>query len=519
MRYLCLAVLAACSPTIAQDPTTPDAPGAVVDPPVDPSYQPLADKIEAERVKLGAPGAAVLVIKDGNITFARGFGTKTAGGDPVQATTLFRIGSTTKMMTTTLLLQLVATGQVNLDDPVTKALPAFHLQPGADVATSITIRQLLSHSTGLYDYLEVDGPHDDASLNSYLTGAFGGIEFEMAPAGRMWNYSNPNFMLAGLTAEVVGGVPYRQAMHDKVWAPLGMDRTMFLPSEVLADGDYATGVGPDGGGAMQAWAPDAYDNAWGRPAGYAFSSVYDLGKFGQFLLDGNPAVLPDAQRHAMTSPQVDMQDAGSHDQYGFGLFVSDYVYLDDGWHPGVVVQHGGDINGFSCDLYTVPASHFVMAVLVSASDAHLNDSINFALATYADLPAAIPTPSEVYADGSTFPGLAGSYNDAFDVGRVVVTATTTAVTLSMPDLDAAKISYTAALEPLSKDNFLFTIEGYQDELTFIRDAAGKPAFIRNRAFVAKAGAAFASAIDPARLRARLRAPHPAPTARFRPARA
>jgi hypothetical protein len=74
----------------------------------------------------------------------------------------------------------------------------------------------------------------------------------------------------------------------------------------------------------------------------------------------------------------------------------------------------------------------------------------------------------------------------------------------MPDLDAAKVTYTANPEPLSRDTFLFTIDGYQDELTFIRDSAGAPAYIRNRAFVAAKSAAFAPhAVDVDRLRARL----------------
>jgi CubicO group peptidase (beta-lactamase class C family) len=209
----------------------------------DPRFDELGASIEAERVGFGAPGVAVAVLVDGELKWAAGFGqVGPERSDPVQPTTLFRLASVTKMLTATALLQLVASGEVNLDAPVTDVLPGFALAPSEDTASSIRVRDLLTHSTGMFDYLAIDAPGPDSDLQEVLVGpTFANSVIMMAPAGRMYNYSNPNFMVAGLIVESERGIPYRQAMHDLVFAPLGMDRTFFLPSDVLADGDYASG--------------------------------------------------------------------------------------------------------------------------------------------------------------------------------------------------------------------------------------------------------------------------------------
>lgn len=514
-----MASSACAAPTISGDPgddTSADAPTEVVhepDLPISSRFQPLADKLEAERGTLGAPGVAALIIENGEVTFAHGFGTVKPGGDPVHASSLFRIGSVTKMMTTTALMRLVASGDVSLDDPVTKAIPGFKVQASAGTASSIRVRDLLSHATGLYDYIVVDSDHDDGALSSYLTGGFTGIEYMMAPARAFWNYSNPNFYLAGLVTENVGGVPYRQAVHDQVWAPLGMNRTTFEPADVIADGDFAYGLT---GGEVES--PDAYDNAWARPAGFAFSTVFDLGRFAQFLIAGDASVLADAQRRQMETGQIDMQDAGTgHMEYGFGLFVQDFAYLADGWHDARIVQHGGDINGFAADVYTVPDTGFAMVVLANTDSAHFTDSIDFALGEYANLAPATQIPDDIFVDTSTFASLAGSYQDDFNVGRVIVSVKGTTVSVSMPDLDAAKISYEPTLEPFAPDTFGITIGGYEDEITFIRDAGGAPKYIRDRFFVANRStsqlAGASHPVDAAKLRARLADPSGRPSAR------
>jgi CubicO group peptidase (beta-lactamase class C family) len=482
-------ILAACSGEIPWSSSSPDGrmPDATVDPPDDPRFDELIAKITAEQKQLAAPGVAVLVMEHGKVTFAKGFGVKDpASSDPIHTTTLFRIGSCTKMLTAAALMQLVASGQVSLDDPITKTIPTFALTTGTP--SSITVRHLLTHSSGLADYTVDTVPADqqtDAALATYLTGAFAQIEYQDAPAGKLWNYSNPNFYLAGLVLERAGGAPYRQALHDKLFAPLGMTRTGFLGADVVADGDYAMGITTDTNNTPVARAPDFYNNAWARPAGFAYSSVYELAKFVTLIEAGAPSVLADAQRTAVASAQFDIHDRASHDQYGFGLFVEDGIALPDGWHTVQYVHHDGAIDGFSADVQMIPSTGFAMIVLANTDGAYFSDSIGYALQTFAGLLPATAMPSDLTPNPATFASLAGSYRDDFMViGRVTIASSTAGLTMTLPDLDAAGITYDHALHPIAPDDFGITIQGQPDEITFIRGANGAAQYIRNRGWVA-----------------------------------
>ena len=100
------------------------------------------------------------------------------------------------------------------------------------------------------------------------------------------------------------------------------------------------------------------------------------------------------------------------------------------------------------------------------------------------MPAATAAP-DLAVDAASFPALAGSYQDDFSLGRVAITANAADLSISMPDLDAAGVSYSRTLVPLAPDNFAITIDGYEDQITFIRDSSGRPEYIRDRFFVAK----------------------------------
>jgi CubicO group peptidase (beta-lactamase class C family) len=455
--------------------------------PTDPRYKPLVAAIQAEMKQLGAPGVAVAVIEDGKVTFSRGFGSKDPSkDDPVAATTLFRTGSVNKMLTAAGLLGQVAKGKVSLDQPVTTYVPDFHFTLDASWAPTIQVKHLLTHSTGMYDYLEVDVPASqktDAALETFMTGKFADADFLMNPSGAFWNYSNPNFMMAGLIAEKTSGKTYRQLMKEDVFAPLGMDRTYFLGSEVIADGDYALGVTSYPMVANPVH-PDTYDNAWARPAGYATSSVLDLAKFAQFLLDGNEAVLPKALVSEMQSPVVDTQEFLDLVHYGYGLFATKGVFLGglDKFYTIPLVQHGGDIPGFAADLTIVPSLHFGFIAMANADGAHFTSSLVTAITTLNDLPAPA-TPPDLTPDPSTFGLYEGTYQDDINAGPITVTKVGDNLEVSMPNVDQANIPYEHVLTPRVGANFLLSIQGTQLGVTFIPDAGGVMRYFRTRVFV------------------------------------
>ena len=99
-----------------------------------------------------------------------------------------------------------------------------------------------------------------------------------------------------------------------------MDGTFFLASDIVADGNYALGE-TSGQGIDDPVLADTYENAWGRPAGYATSNVYDMAKFVGFLRDGNTSVMPDDLRQSMMTAHIDTVSYGDLIDYGYGLSI------------------------------------------------------------------------------------------------------------------------------------------------------------------------------------------------------
>jgi CubicO group peptidase (beta-lactamase class C family) len=458
------------------------------DTPITERFRTIAETFDRQRSQAGAPGAALLILENGEITFARGFGSKSPDrDDPVRSTTLFRMGSVNKMLTATALLQLVDAGEVDLEEPITVALPDFSFALDATWAPNILVRHLLTHASGIVDYTPIDVPAElqtDEALSDFLTGDFGAQAYLMSPPGRMYNYANPNFYLAGLIVERKTGLLYREAMRQRVFAPLGMDRTFFLGTEVLTDGDYADALSTDDMGAPLTVRPDSYDNGFARPAGFAFSSVRDLAKFVLFLESGNTAVLSDENRMAMQSAQISSLSTGDLDHYGFGLAVNHgfFVAAND-FRDVKLVSHNGGIPGYSADVYYVPSKRFGFIALANTDGAYFGETFVHALTALTDVPAS-STPPDLSVDPLRFQRYQGNYLDRFNVGRMNISAHTSSITIALPDVDAVNIPYERELLPTTPENFILRIQGFELPVTFILDENEEGEYFRTRVFVA-----------------------------------
>jgi CubicO group peptidase (beta-lactamase class C family) len=460
-------------------------------------FAPLAQAVEAERVSLGAPGVAVAVVEKGKVTFTKGFGSKdptTAAGAPVEPTTLFRVGSNQKALTAIALLQTVQAGAVDLDRPITSYLPSFHLSQTPELVSQITARHLLTHTSGIHDYLEIAAPPGeatDAALAGFLTGRYADIGYVQSPPGAFVAYSNPGYMLAGLIAETVTGTPYRHLVHDRVLAPLGMNRTLFLPAEVIADGDYALGRtcdpaadancgNPPGIGPIVH--PDSYDNPWGRPAGYAWSSVLDMAKLAAFLVHGDERVLNRDLAAAMTSPQAPMHETGGLTSYGYGVasspgigIASSQTHVDH--YMLTMIFHDGALPGYSANMSCLPEPDFCFITLASADGAFFNASLVRAIQTLVDLPAPSTAP-DLAPRLDRLDAYAGTYVDPFALGTIQITRVGDSLSAFVPTLDPTN---PIPLSPTVVDNFA-AADG--TPVTFILDAKGTYSYLYSRPFVA-----------------------------------
>ncbi|MFI8260968.1 serine hydrolase domain-containing protein [Streptomyces sp. NPDC085665] len=241
----------------------------------------------------------------------------------------FRIGSTTKTFTATVMLQLEAEHRLGLDDSVEKWLPGVVRGPGYE-PEKITIRQLLNHTSGIYDYVNDEVMSDRGTGTPFLEHRFDSYRPEeivriglshpprFAP-GTDWAYSNTPYFLAGMIIERVTGRPLADAFAQRIARPLGLSAT-YLPR-----GDEQVIRGPHGRhySKLMLTTPDAavYDvtelnSSWGWAAGGVVSTTGDLDRFFGALLGGR--LLPPAQQGEMFT-MVHTENWIPDTTYGLGV--------------------------------------------------------------------------------------------------------------------------------------------------------------------------------------------------------
>jgi len=307
----------------------------------------------AEIAATKTPGAAIGIVRDGHLIYAKGFGTSNIEtGAPVTAETLFRLGSTTKMLTAAAVATLVAEGKLDFQDPVGKYIH------GLDPAiAALTVNQLLSHTAGLKDEAVMNGRHDEASLGEEIRRWKS--DWLFTKPGVIFSYANPGYWLAGYLAETVAGQPYADVMEDRVFGPLGMARSTLRPlmamTRPLSQGHDLI----DGKIAVLRPAPD---NAANWPAGSVFSNLNDLSRFVIAVMNdgklGGRQVLSPAVVTALTTPHA--AAPGWRTKYGYGLNLQESGGMQ-------VWMHGGARAGYGSFIAMLPGRQSALIVLCNRS--------------------------------------------------------------------------------------------------------------------------------------------------------
>ena len=232
----------------------------------------------------GYPGAAVIVGRKGSTVLEEGFGTL-AWNDPQDPVdphrTLYDIASLSKVVgTTTAMMILYDEKKIDLDTPVTRYLPTF----GGGLKDNITIRQLLTHTSGLpagRDLYRI--AHSPVEARAALLSTQ--LEY---PPGQRYVYSDLGADVLGLIVEVVAGETLDSFLHRRVFGPLGMGQTFYRPADSVKYRTAPTAIDPPRGYPIRGEVHD--ENAWamGGVAGHAglFSTASDLALFAQMMLNG-----------------------------------------------------------------------------------------------------------------------------------------------------------------------------------------------------------------------------------------
>jgi CubicO group peptidase (beta-lactamase class C family) len=241
--------------------------------------------LAARAVEAGTTGAAVAIVLEGEVVYVRGFGMRELESkQPVDADTVFRIGSVSKTITALAVMRLRDQGKLVLDAPVATYVPALAALPSPTLdSPPVTVRHLLTMTSGLpFDDVwgAVTFGQSDAELTKLVAR---GLSFAGAPGAR-YRYSNLGFALLGKIAEVVSGQPFAELVAREIFAPLGMQASGYvtgpIPRERMAVGYQKQG---------DHFVPEPVDSdGVFAPAGGVYTSANDLARYAAYHLAAYP---------------------------------------------------------------------------------------------------------------------------------------------------------------------------------------------------------------------------------------
>ena len=321
----------------------------------------IEEKVEARRAELGIPGVSLVIVKDDQIVFMKGFGYKDFEKKAaVTPDTQFAIGSATKAFTALTVLMAQDEGKLSLDDSPKKALPYFRMSD-PDTDKNITLRDLLSHSSGLNrtDLAMVTGRLNRAELIQ--------VAAQAKPTAKLrekFQYQNLMFTAAGEVAATVEKTPYDKLVEKRIFKPLGMKNSNLSISEMERSRDHSFGYNYNFDTKATERLPyRGIDEV--APAGSINSSARDMAEWLRFVLNGGTVVgkrlVSEKGFDEWTKPQIKISPNGKS-AYGLGWFIQE-------WNGLKVIQHGGNIDGFNSMVAMIPEKKlgFVMLTNVSAS--------------------------------------------------------------------------------------------------------------------------------------------------------
>ena len=337
-----------------------------------------AESVVEGRVGKDEPGLAVLVRKDGRTVLERGWGLRDLRSRTVvDARTGFRLASMTKPFTAAAVMLLVRDGRLRYDTALTDVFPSFPAY-----GRGITIRHLLTHTSGLPDYEELMAAaekggapiwtaerqiHDDEVLN-LLRGA---KEGRFAP-GTSFAYSNSGYVVLGLVVARVSGMPFGEFLAKRVFRPLEMERTLAYEAEKNDVPARAFGHARDGSSFREA---DQSPTSATLGDGGVYSNLEDLAKWDEALRVStllspgamkpalDPVTLPDGTlpRWPPGEPSGDNLAPGERVAYGFGWML-------DPWKGHRRMWHHGESIGFATVIDRFPDDGLTVVVLANRDD-------------------------------------------------------------------------------------------------------------------------------------------------------
>ena len=309
------------------------------------------DSVMAAYAHAGGAGASVLIVRNGATVLARSYGLADVEAQVAASPrTNYRLASLTKQFTATAVMLLKEDGRLRYDDSVDRYLS--NLPPSA---RGVTIRMLLTHTSGLWAYEDfVPDSQTTQVHDADVPALIAHADSTYFPPGSAYRYSNTGYALLALVVARVSGEPFASFLQRRIFAPLGMDGTVAYEPGVSTVADRAFGYHVDSGRATRA---DQSSTSAVLGDGGVYSSIADLAKW-DAALDAHALVSEADQREAWTSA---VTTRGMRVGYGFGWFV-------DSASDGLRLRHHGETSGFTNAILKIPARRLTVVILTNVGD-------------------------------------------------------------------------------------------------------------------------------------------------------
>lgn len=307
----------------------------------------IDDYVQRYLERNGLPGASVVMVKDGEILYAQGYG-HDSEGSPITEHSLMRIGSVSKSFTAFAALQLVDEGSVKLDDPIIRYLPELTMED--ERFGQITIRQLLSHTSG------IPSPTIVPKADTLEKGVKRVQQWKLqSNPGERHSYSNANYWILAWLVEKVSGMKFAAYLDTRVFSPLGMNDS----SSPVNSGDPVPGL------------PRGYVTAYGTAipisemeqmftgSGSIVTTAVDMGKW--LSMHTHDGVSPSGERllsSSLLKESYSPQPGSEH--YGLGWSISSSEVTPQR------VQHSGALSSYQAQQSILPGSGYAVAVMLNS---------------------------------------------------------------------------------------------------------------------------------------------------------
>jgi D-alanyl-D-alanine carboxypeptidase len=347
------------------------------------------DKVANDTLaKTGVPSASVAIVKDGQIVYTKAYGDARLEPKTVATPAMrYSIGSISKQFTAAAILLLQEQGKLSLDDKVAKYVPNLTR------ANEVTIRQLLSHTSGYQDYWPQDYVMPmmlQPTTAQKIMDMWARKPLDFEP-GSKWQYSNTNYVIAGVIIEKVARMPLLQFLQEKVFTPLGMKSVSDTDQEKLGDTD-PTGYLRYALGPLRPAPKEG--KGWLFAAGELAMPAEDLARWDISIMDQK--LLKPASYREFATDTLLKNGLGTH--YGLGVDVNSQA-----GHRAL--SHGGEVSGFTAQNIVFPDDRAAVVVLTNQDAASASGAIAGGIAPLLFATTDPATPAKLEQAKKIFDGL------------------------------------------------------------------------------------------------------------------